>query len=141
MPFRALASLSILVVLSACRNSPTVPLNPQIKTNRNSVGFGSEQGFGVFVGTSVQDSLDIQNTGTHDLVISSVSVTGDNAFTYQGPQPMQVAGLQHSAVSFYFRPPASGTYSATFTINSNAENASVKTITLAGTGVNPDGGM
>ena len=139
MPFRALV-FSILHGLAAC-DKTTIPLNPQLKTNRDSVGFGSEQGFGVFIGASAQDSLDIQNSGTNDLVISSVNLTGDNVFTYQGPQPMTVQGLKHSAVTFYFRPTASRRYSGTFTITSNAENFPTKTIALNGTGVNPDGGM
>jgi len=139
MLLRALV-FSILLGLCAC-NKTTIPLNPQIKTNRDSVGFGSEQGFGVYIGASQQDSLDIQNSGTNDLVISAVSMTGDNVFTYQGPQPMTVQGLKHSAVTFYFTPRASRRYTGTFTITSNAENFPTKTIALSGTGVNPDGGM
>jgi hypothetical protein len=104
------------------------------------VGFGTENGYGTYVGTSPEDSLDIKNGGTDDLIISSVSIAGDRAFTYTGPQPLRIAGLQHAFVAFYFTPTSPGPYSGAFTINSNAANFPVKTIDLRGRAYLPDGG-
>jgi hypothetical protein len=138
----ALLSLILPALVGCSRSNP--PVTPQLVVNREMVGFGTESGLATYIGQVPQDSLDIKNGGSQDLVISGFSLAGDNAFTYvtsATPLPFTVAGLQHTVVSFYFRPTAARMYSATFTITSNATNTPSKVIDLRGQGVNPpDGG-
>lgn len=136
------AGFIILALVTSC-TKVSVPRSPQLMIDRELVGFGTEIGLGTYVGAAPQDSLDLRNAGTNDLIISSVSLDGSRAFTYIGPEPRTIAGLQHSFVTFYFRPTAPGTYNATFTINSNASNGPTRVIPIRGTAVAPptDGGF
>jgi hypothetical protein len=139
MSYRATLLALILLALAGCATSDP-PTNPQIVVNRDTVGFGSDSGFGAYVGTSRHDSIDISNGGIQDLIVTSLSLQGDNAFTYAtsaGPLPITIKGLQHMAVSFYFAPTAARAYSGTFTIASNAANAPSKMVTLRGQGLTP----
>jgi hypothetical protein len=138
MPYRVALLAPILLSLAACTKSDP-PRTPQLITNRDLVGFGTESGLATYVGTSPQDSLDIKNGGVEDLIISNYSLSGDSAFTYAASQqpPVTVRGLQHTFVTFYFTPTAATTYNATFTITSNAANAPSKVVNVRGQGVNP----
>jgi hypothetical protein len=132
----------ILLVLAACSKSDP-PKTPQLMVNRNTVDFGTGAGFGTYIGQVPQDSLDIKNGGIEDLVVSSISISGDSAFTYVTSQqlPATVPGLQHLLVTFYFAPTVARAYSATATISSNAANSPSMAINLKGQGINPpDGG-
>ena len=54
---------------------------------------------------------------------------------------MEVKGKEFTFIRIVFAPAAAKVYSATITIQSNAENASTKAITLSGRGLaKPDGG-
>src|SRR5258708_7188611 len=139
MSYRTTLLPLILLALAGCATSDP-PTNPQIVVNRDTVGFGSDSGFGAYIGTSRQDSIEIQNGGINDLVVTSLLLEGDSAFTYAtsaGSLPITIRGLQHVAVSFYFAPTAARAYSGTFTIASNATNAPSKVITLRGQGLTP----
>ena len=141
--FYRVALLSpILLALVACTNS-NPPNTPQLLVNRDTVGFGTDQGLATYIGTIPEDSLDIKNGGVEDLVITGFNIAGETAFTYTATQslPSTVPGLKHMFVTFYFAPTVARVYNATFTITSNAENAPSKVINLKGQGVNPpDGG-
>ncbi len=142
MSYRVAVLLPILHALVACTKSDP-PRTPQLLVNRDTVGFGTENGLATYIGQIPQDSLDIKNGGIQDLVVSNFSISGDSAFTYTTTQqlPYTVPGLQHMFVTFYFRPTAAQAYSGTFTITSNAANTPSKAINLKGQGLNPpDGG-
>ena len=139
MSYRATLLPLILLALAGCATSDP-PTNPQLVVNRDAVGFGGDSGFGAYVGTSRQDSIDIRNGGIQDLVVTSLTLAGDSNFTYAtsaGVVPITIRGLQHMAVSFYFAPTAARAYSGTFTIASNATNAPSKVIALSGQGLTP----
>ncbi len=133
----ALLPFILLAVAGCSRSDP--PRNPQIILNRDTVDFGSLSGQGTYIGTSRSDSLDIRNGGSQDMLVNSISISGDSGFTYTTSQPLPytVAGLQHLFVTFYFAPSAARTYSATATIASNASNAPSQLLSLRGQGVNP----
>lgn len=138
MSCRAVMQLFILLALCGCSRSDP-PRNPQITVNRDTVDFGTSAGLGTYVGTYRSDSLDIKNGGVQDMVVSSISISGDSGFTYTTSQPLPytVPGLQHLFVTFYFSPAAAGSYSATATIVSNASNDPNKAVGLRGQGVAP----
>jgi len=139
MSYRATLLPLILLALAGCAKSDP-PTNPQLVVNRDTVGFGSDSGFGAYVGTSRQDSIEIRNGGIQDLVVTSLTLAGDSNFTYltsAGSVPITIRGLQQMAVSFYFAPTAARAYSGTFTIASNATNTPSKVITLNGQGLTP----
>lgn len=130
--------LAIFVGLVGCgKGAGDSPVTPQLKTDRDSLGFGQENGSGTYVGTSVANSVQIQNLGQDDLVIQSAELSGDSAFTMVGPDVTTVPWQTSALITVYFAPPAAGSYSATLTIKSNAENAPTKTIAITGLGVSP----
>ena len=135
---RAVLLPTILLAICGCSRSDP-PRNPQIVLNREAVDFGTSAGLGTYVGTSRSDSLDIKNGGIQDMVVNSISVSGDSVFTYTTSQPLPytVPGLQHLFVTFYFAPTAAQAYSASAMILSTASNAPMKTVSLSGQGVAP----
>jgi len=138
MSSRAVLLPTVLLAICGCSRSDP-PRNPQIVLNREAVDFGTSAGLGTYVGTSRSDSLDIKNGGIQDMVVNSISVSGDSVFTYTTSQPLPytVPGLQHLFVTFYFAPTAAQAYSASAMILSTASNAPMKTVSLSGQGVAP----
>jgi hypothetical protein len=138
MSSRATLLPTILLAIFGCSRSDP-PRNPQIVVNRETVDFGMSAGLGTYVGTSRSDSLDIKNGGIQDMVVNSISISGDSNFTYTTSQPLPytVPGLQHLFVTFYFAPTAARVYSASATIVSTAANNPSKSVSLSGQGVAP----
>ena len=83
-----LASLLILTGFSSCGKPPEVCdvgyylSTPQLCPDVSSVGFGQEFRTGTIIGTRPQNSIDVRNGGTADLVVDSVTRTGDSAFSH-----------------------------------------------------------
>jgi hypothetical protein len=84
------------------------------------------------------------NEGQQDLVISSVSKSGDttNSFTINDwtDTPIKYNDTP-GAIRVTFRPRDGGIVTATMTIASNAENSPTLDVPLSGRGINPDGGQ
>lgn len=140
----------IFVALLACGKAPdgqqpgNHPNEPTIVTDRPELQFGLEFDQGVWIGTSKQESLLIENDGLEPLEISNVTKTGDSEFTMELPTDLTVPPLGHTFIRFFFAPKEEKGYSATVTISSNAANEPEKVIQLSGRGVSPDaadGGM
>ena len=127
-------TFGIIVCLWGC-GKPTLPDHPQLHLDRDSIGFGQEFGSATFIGTRPQESLLLENGGLEPLVISSVTLTGDSAFTLDGPTSNEVKGKDHTFLRVIFAPTQSKTYSGTLNILSNAENAPQKTVAVTGAGV------
>jgi Ca2+-binding RTX toxin-like protein len=111
----------------AAANAPVAQVVPA------SMDFGS-QGAGT---TSVAKTVTVTNTGTLDLVVSGVSLTGPN----QGDFPVTnfcgtVAPGVACPITVAFRPSTGGPESATLNIAHNAAG-SPSTVSLTGTGVVP----
>jgi hypothetical protein len=160
----------LLVGLLSCNDtsSENLPEAPQIQIHPASQDFGSGVGFGTFIGTSVVQAFQIENKGKQTLVISSVTRSGDSAFTFVGPNLLDpladggvVASRETTYISVTFVPTQPKMYSGKLTIKSNAgggelleidggaitpPDATAIDITLSGTGVlpppdaGPDGG-
>lgn len=151
MPKRTVFLGLIIVALAACGKEP-LPQKPQLLVDRDSIGFSQEFGSGTFVGAKPQESLLITNGGLENLVINSVSLTGDSQFSVDGPSPClntdggvpcEVKGKGRTFIRIIFAPTQERNYSASITINSNAENAPTKVVGVTGRGIAPnaDGGQ
>jgi len=127
----------ILLALTACGKGQDLPQQPQLIVDRDTIDFGQSLGFGVYVGTAPQESLQIHNGGSSDLVITSATLSGDPAFTMNGPLSMRVTGLQNTFIQIIFAPSSARVFNTTLTIVSNAQNAPNKTIAISGKGVAP----
>lgn len=134
------AWLVILVALCAC-GKESMPQKPQLAVDRDSIAFGVEFGSGTYVGTAPQESLMISNGGLENLILSGVSLAGDKEFTIDGPLKSELKGKERTYLRILFAPKQVKSYSATLTINSNAENTPIKLVPISGRGVAvPDGG-
>jgi len=170
----ALLSVVFVVLVSGCGNrsnckksleglSPTTPcMNLVQAEDGGAVGtpqcFEQPQicpGKGGFpfcerpVGQTFRDSLEIQNVGEKDLVITSIIARGNEGCAFVDPElrdpdagvPLTVKPQETVLFSFRFSPPAVGRYNALLEIKSNAENYPVLKVPLCGLGVAPDAGV
>jgi len=118
------------------------PQKPQIRvpiTPDNPFAFDA-----TFVGTSRQSTIAITNKGLDDLVLSSVTLTGDAPFRKYSPTDgstnpslMTVPANKTSYFSILFNPTAAGSFTGNVNIASNAENSPSLDVPVSGTGVNP----
>ena len=145
MRVRVLLTVIFVGLLACGKAEEEHPQAPTIVLDRDSLGFGQEFGSGVYIGTSKQESLMVQNKGLQTLVISHVDFGGPgaSAFTMELPQKLEVEPLGHLFIRFFFTPLEETIYTATATIVSNAENEPQKSVTISGRGVRKvtDGGM
>jgi hypothetical protein len=122
----------LMAGLLSCSTTTSEPLPdaPKIVIFPDSQSFGSDVGFGTYVGTTPQQSFSIKNMGKQTLVISSVSKSGDSAFSFVGPSVADatadggvVDSKQETFIRVTFAPTAAKTYSGKLTIKSNAATA------------------
>lgn len=136
----SLAAVALAVGLGAgCPEE--FPQLPQIRvpTNPNPLAFDAQ-----YVGVSASSSIAITNKGLDDLVLSSVTLTGDAVFRkFQptdgttNPTLSTIPANQSSFLVILFNPTAPGTFAGNVNIQSNAENTPSLDIPVSGTAVNP----
>lgn len=117
---------------------------PQACADRGSIGFGREFNSGTFIGMKPQDTLSIRNGGTSDLVVNSVTLTGDSAFTLTTePEtfPATIPGNKYVYMRVVFAPTQGKLYTAKLKVESNAKNFPVREFDISGCGVPTDGGV
>lgn len=108
---------------------------PAVTLSQSSVGFGMQQIGGVYATSSVQ----LTNTGTGPLTISSIQKTGSNASDFSESStcpiaPDTVAPGGQCVFTVGFAPTQSGVLSASISITDNA-SGSPHSISLSGTAV------
>lgn len=118
------------------------PQKPQIRvpiTPNNPLAFDA-----AFVGTSRQSTISITNKGLDDLVLDSVTLSGDSAFRRFSPTDgttnptlMTVPANDTSYFSVLFNPTAAGSFTGNVNIKSNAENTPSLDVPVSGTAINP----
>ena len=92
--------------------------------------FGSQN-----TGTNSDKTYIIENLGTADLTISSVSLSGANASDFSViSSPSAIASGSSANLIIRFNPPVVGTRNATVTINNNDANEGTYTFAIRGTG-------
>ena len=129
---RALVCFMTLVLLGgllACSGvaSHSTGAQPEISLSASSISFGNQV-------SSSSKTLTVSNTGTANLVISSLAMTGAGAAQFAaaaGTLPVTVAPNASMAVTLTFTPSAPGDATATLTIADNA-SGSPHTVALSG---------
>ncbi len=92
--------------------------------------------------TSPARNVSVTNTGTGNLVIYAVAITGANAseFAYNGAQQFTISPTGSNSLPVTFTPTGSGLRSATLTISDNVnggtqQNPHIDNVALSGTGL------
>lgn len=107
------------------------PSTPFITSDTLALQFNGEFNGAVYVGTSIQNSLQIFNQGQSDLTINSLAVSGTNQSLFvaefnngQGAStlPATVASRQEAYARVTYTPTQPETDTATLTIKSNGAN-------------------
>lgn len=127
------------VILLACPGGDELHENAWLYVNRDPWVIDA-----VYVGTSRQESIYIENMGLQTLELSSVTLAGSGAFSrlpqrtnpadggiITNPTSTSIEPRQRSYFALIFNPPREGMYNAQVTINSNAENAPTKVIDVS----------
>lgn len=135
----SLAILSLfcaLLVLSGCVASTGEKVStgtgdsgtPVLTASTMSLNFGNET-----VGSTASQSVTISNSGTADLSITQISVTG-TGFNYSNMAlPVTIQAGSSASLTVTFEPAAAGSVSGSVSITNNATSSPV-VISLAGTG-------
>jgi hypothetical protein len=112
-------------------SATAVAAAPQISLSSTSIQFGT-----VGIGSTGNMNLSISNTGSADLTISLVSLTGAE-FSVSGiTTPKTIAAGQSAAVGLSFQPKVGGETAATLSITSNDPANPTTRVALVGTGSN-----
>ncbi|MFQ5557626.1 MAG: choice-of-anchor D domain-containing protein, partial [Acidimicrobiales bacterium] len=122
-------SPTVDVSLSGTAVQPNIVVTP---APPGPVGFGSIQ-----VGTLSESTVNIANTGTADLDVSSTSVSGSVAFSIDADTggPFTLSPAENRDVTVRFSPTALIGYAGTFTVASDDPDSPSIDVTLTGTGV------
>jgi hypothetical protein len=107
--------------------------SPQISVSSTSLNFGSVQ-----VGQSSSNTLTATNSGSADLIIRQLAISGASAvnFTTQNDRctGTTLAPSQNCSVLVVFSPNSGGSKSASLSISSNDPNTPTQTVSLSGSG-------
>ncbi len=96
-------------------------LGPAISLDPSWVRFGS-----VVRGTIGEEAVNILNVGTAPLTVSSVTVTGEGFWLSQSPEaPMVIPAGDSAPITVSFSPPASGSFTGTLWVASDAPTATL----------------
>ncbi|MEM4720705.1 MAG: choice-of-anchor D domain-containing protein [Candidatus Methanomethylicaceae archaeon] len=116
---------------------PSTSEEPDITVNPSAVQFGN-----VNVGNSSDQTVTVQNDGTGNLTIGTISSpstpfskVADNCSGHT------LSPLQSCTVTYRFTPTSGGSFSGNSNIPSNDPDENPKTVTLSGTGVALPGGV
>lgn len=115
----ALAAAAL--VAFGCGGGESIPEGPVIQPDRVQLNFGADFSNAVYVGTMVDETLQLKNGGEKPLEIGDITVTGPNAdyFTYS-INTRSVASLGKAFLTVTYAPKAAGKHSATLTVHSNS---------------------
>lgn len=111
----------------------TTVASPVIGLSTNALSFGT-----VAVSVSSNLSLAVTNSGSANLVITSLALSGGCAGSYAvNPASMTVLPGTVSNVVVTFTPAVTGACNATLTLNNNTPGNGAPTVSLSGTGYDP----
>jgi hypothetical protein len=128
MKFLPRMALTLLV----CVWPLSFALAQQLQCSPSSHDYGQVQ-----VGSTVQYTFQLKNSGTSSVTISSKHKTSTDFTFAKFPLPLTLQPGQTSQMKVNFAPSTSGAISANITLNSNAGNPTL-TIGVSGTGVTPN---
>ncbi len=140
--------LVIFVGLVGCEKGP--PTQATLVLERDLIADGGVDFGGVYIGTAPVETVQLRNTGVETMQLTSVSKSGDGAFTIRGTNtdgtfPTEIKGRDIAYVQITFTPTAAKSYAASLTVKTSAVNTPERVISVVGKGVTPpppvDGGM
>jgi len=89
------------------------------------------------IGYQSSETLMIYNTGSDELSVTSLPVTGEFSIQPQIPPALVMAGGDSLAITITFSPSVTGVSEGTVTIHSNDPDTPEQTVSLTGTGYEP----
>ncbi len=111
--------------------------SPQISVSSTSLDFGS-----VHVGDSSFTNLTVTNSGSADLIIGQLTVSGADTLDFNTRDDnctgVTLAPSRNCTVQVIFSPRYTGDRSATLSISSNDPDAPTQTVSLSGSGTDGD---
>ena len=114
---------------------PAPELNLQISATNRACGFTHNFG-SVSTSSSGSVALTIQNTGTADLTISGLALSGSTDYTLNSPPalPFTIAAGGNQVINIDFDPSSAGNISSALTITSNDGDEGTCAVNLTGVG-------
>jgi hypothetical protein len=146
MPSKRIAVVVALFCACACGSGKSLPVQPQIDVSPAGLYFGSDLCLAVYINTSPENDLQIENEGQDPLTLTSVSMGSSDVFQLAGPNmilpdggtqsgvPMTLQSQQRAFLRVIFSPTAVVKYTDTITIVSNAQNSPTLTVPVRGVG-------
>jgi len=119
------------VIMTGNGVQPTIVFNPPKGLTQNTVSFGTAA-----AGIGVNFPLVVANTGTADLVINALTISGTNASDFSFGTvavPLTVPAGSQTTLTLTFNPKANGQRTATLTFSDNASGG-LHSLTLSGIG-------
>jgi hypothetical protein len=127
---------AVLAVALGVGCTEEFPQQPQIRVPLDPNPFDFVP---TFVGQSRQSTIAITNKGLDDLVLGSVTFTGDSAFKKfaptdgtTNPSTMTILANKTSYFALLFNPTAAGTFTGNVNIQSNAQNTPSLDVAVSG---------
>lgn len=121
-----------------------IPAGAQIGIDRPSLRYGAEFGTGVFVGTTVFESLQVRNGGAAPLVLSDITTTGPDVGLFiidRSALNTPIATGQLVTIPVSFHAPDERTATATLVLHSNAANVDPLSVDLFAITLGPSGSL
>jgi len=123
-----------LAILVGCQGFSSSKAATQVQSGTLLLGSASLDFGNVMVGNSKTLTVAASNNGTAPVTISGAAIS-TKYFSLSGPSlPVTIAAGQNSTFSLVFTPNATGAFSATVSISSDATNGPAS-LSLSGTGV------
>jgi len=118
---------SLMVSSDASDSSVAVPLSGAVASTTQAISVGpSSLSFGtVTADKTVSRNVTLTNTGNTDVTVSSVKVSGTGFSLTGWSSPVQLAASQSVTVDVQFDPKASGNYTGSLMVSSDASDSSV----------------
>jgi hypothetical protein len=129
---------SCVVNLTGVGVVPAPELNLQTSATNRACGFTHNFG-NVLTTNSGTVALTIQNTGTADLTISSLALSGSSDYSLNSPPalPFTIVAGASQVINIHFNPTSGGTITGALTIGNNDSDEGSCVVNLTGVGVVP----
>jgi len=127
--FASAGAISICNIALSSSSTPVAASPSTLVANVSSLNFGNTG-----LASSAQQTVTLTNTGSSNVTISGVSVSGAGFTAGGGVSGLIVSPGQSTAVHATFSPFTTGSYAGSLTVTSNAKNSPLS-IALSGTGV------
>ena len=124
--------VSVSVLTQGAELAPYSPSFPDIRAVPDSIDFE-----GVITGQTAIGDITIQNTGTDDLLITDIAISGPGPFSQSSNCTASLNPGASCKVTVSFKPVEPGTISANLTITSNDPDYPSLEVALSGNGINP----